>query len=115
MPYTNVIKRRECHRRYYLRNKELYKNKNIRRKNELIDFVVSLKKKPCMDCGKKYPHYVMDFDHRDGKTKLSTVNRMVHIHMNSKRKISEEIAKCDLVCANCHRTRTHKLLRISAQ
>ncbi len=107
MPYKDIAKRRECHKRYYLRNKELYKDKNVRRRKELIGFVISLKQKPCMDCGIQYPHYVMDFDHRDRKTKLTSINRMINYHSYSKEKISKEIKKCDLVCANCHRIRTH--------
>jgi hypothetical protein len=107
MPYTDIQKRREAHKRYYLKNKALYKDKNSRRRKELIDFVISLKQKPCMDCGVQYPHYVMDFDHRDRKTKLTTINRMVNYHSFSQEKILEEMAKCDLVCANCHRIRTY--------
>lgn len=107
MPYTDIAKRRECHKRYYLRNKALYKQKNERRRKDLIDFVISLKQKPCMDCGAQYPHYVMDFDHRDRKTKLATINSMINFHSYSKEKILDEIKKCDLVCANCHRIRTY--------
>ncbi len=107
MPYVDIVKRRECHKRYYVRNKELYKAKNIRRKNELINFVSILKDKPCMDCGKKYPHYVMDFHHRNRESKLTTINRMINYHSYSKIKILNEIKKCDLVCANCHRIREY--------
>ena len=107
MPYKDIVKRRASHKRYYLKNKQLYKEKNVRRKRELIDFVISLKQKPCMDCGVQYPHYVMDFDHRDRKLKLTSINRMVNFHSYSKKKILEEIEKCDLVCANCHRIRTY--------
>ena len=107
MPYKDIVKRRECHKRYYLRNKQLYKEKNIRRRDDLINFVVALKKKPCMDCGVQYPYYVMDFDHRDRKTKLASINQMVNFHSYSKEKILVEIEKCDLVCANCHRIRTY--------
>lgn len=107
MPYTNILKRRACHKRYYLRNKQLYKDKNIKRRNELISFVISLKQKPCMDCNIQYPYYAMDFDHRDKKTKLDSINQMVNYHRYSKEKILEEIKKCDLICANCHRIRTY--------
>lgn len=107
MPYKDVVKRRESHKRYYLKNKQLYRQKNIKRKGELVSFVISLKQKPCKDCRVKYPHYVMDFDHRDRKTKLTSINRMVNFHSYSKDKILEEIKKCDLVCANCHRIRTY--------
>ena len=107
MPYKDITKRRECHKRYYLRNKQLYREKNIRRRKELINFVISLKQKPCMDCGIQYPYYVMDFDHRNKKTKLTTISRMINFHSYSKEKIIKEIKKCDLVCANCHRIRTY--------
>ena len=107
MPYKDIIKRRESHKRYYFKNKQLYKDKNSKRKAELISFVISLKQKPCMDCGVKYPHYVMDFDHRDRNTKLDSINRMINFHSYSKEKILVEIDKCDLVCANCHRQRTY--------
>lgn len=107
MPYTDIEKRRECHKRYYLRNKELYKAKNIRRRADLINFVISLKQKPCVDCGKQYAHYVMDFHHRDKTTKLDSVSRMANFHSYSKVKILEEVKKCDLVCSNCHRIREY--------
>ena len=73
----------------------------------MIEYVISLKQKPCMDCGIKYPHYVMDFDHRDRLSKLTNINRMINLHSYSKSKILEEVGKCDLVCANCHRIRTY--------
>lgn len=108
MPYKDIIKRRLCHKRYYLRNKQLYKEKNKRRKRELINFVISFKQKPCVDCGVQYQHYVMDFDHTDTKTKTTNINRMINFHSYSKEKILKEIKKCDLVCANCHRIRTYQ-------
>ncbi len=115
MAYKDIIKRRECHKRYYQRNKLLYKEKNARRRKLLIDFVNSFKDGPCVDCGVKYPSYVMDFDHRDSKTKLTNINQMIHLHSYSKNKILKEIQKCDLVCANCHRIRTNSnILRRSA-
>jgi hypothetical protein len=56
----------------------------------------------CADCKKTYPAHVMDFDHVRGK-KLFDISKMPDY---PRRKIAEEIAKCDLVCANCHRIRT---------
>lgn len=60
-----------------------------------------------MDCGIKYPHYAMDFDHRDNTQKLTSVSLMITVHRYSKDKILDEIKKCDLICSNCHRIRTH--------
>jgi len=46
----------------------------------------------------------MDFDHVRGKKHK---NVMELIPTLSKKKIDEEIAKCEIVCSNCHRIRTH--------
>jgi hypothetical protein len=48
----------------------------------------------------------MDFDHREGETKLFNLSSAwVRGGLS---KIKEEIAKCDVVCANCHRLRTYR-------
>jgi hypothetical protein len=57
---------------------------------------------PCTDCGNYYPFYVMDFDHLYDKIK--NVSLLVKSH--TFKKLLEEIKKCELVCANCHRIRT---------
>lgn len=62
------------------------------------------KDKPCADCGVKYPPYVMDFDHRNPEDKELTIANVAHHGMQ---KLLDEIEKCDVVCANCHRIRTH--------
>jgi hypothetical protein len=65
------------------------------------------KKGPCADCGVEYPHYVMDFDHRPGAGKHANLSILVK-RGASRESILAEIAKCDLVCANCHRARTYR-------
>lgn len=59
--------------------------------------------KPCTDCKNIFPPECMDFDHIRGKKKFS-----IGSGMRSRALILEEIAKCELVCANCHRIRTKK-------
>jgi len=78
-------------------------------KSELKEYINELKSKPCTDCGKKYPHYVMDFDHLDGFTKRANISKLIGERTNVK-SILTEISKCELVCANCHRERTHNRL-----
>ena len=56
---------------------------------------------PCADCGHKFPTYVMDFDHVRGEKSFNISRGRGH----SIKKLKEEIAKCDIVCANCHRIR----------
>jgi hypothetical protein len=63
------------------------------------------KDKPCMDCKMKYPYYVMQFDHRDPKHKKFTIGSDSRTALQP---LLDEIAKCDVVCANCHAERTHK-------
>jgi len=57
--------------------------------------------KPCTDCGRTYPPEVMQWDHLPGTQKLADVSLI-----RSRGAILAEIAKCELVCANCHAIRT---------
>ena len=66
--------------------------------------LIELKSKPCTDCHLTFPSYVMDFDHVRGE-KLFGIAHGMHNHTLDR--VLVEIAKCDLVCANCHRIRTH--------
>ena len=106
MAYKDKEKARACQRRYYERNRELYFRKNKRKKEQLRSVAQDCKSRPCDDCGCVYPYYVMDFDHREGEIKTAHVSRLVGM-LNLKR-LLDEIAKCDVVCANCHRIRTFK-------
>ena len=60
--------------------------------------------KPCSDCNIYFPYYVMDFDHVDGKS--FNISRHRH-HTKMLETVKKEIQKCELVCSNCHRVRTH--------
>lgn len=59
---------------------------------------------PCMDCGESNP-IVLDFDHKNPKEKFKNISDMRR-SAYSLEKIKEEIDKCEVVCANCHRIRT---------
>jgi hypothetical protein len=64
-----------------------------------------LKVAPCLDCNECFPPECMDFDHRDPKTKRMNIAALIGCRLD---KILAEIAKCDLICANCHRIRTRR-------
>lgn len=105
--YNNVCKtcKKEYQDNWYQRHKpdQLVRMKN--NKNKVRDYVRHIKETtPCTDCGKPYPYYVMDFDHKDDSKKFNLANAMLH----GFNKVVEEIKKCDVVCSNCHRERTHK-------
>lgn len=61
--------------------------------------------KGCTDCGSMYPHYVLEFDHRPEFKKVDNVYRVLRKFGIDK--AWQEIAKCDVVCSNCHKIRTH--------
>lgn len=103
---------RECQKEYkrkhYVRNKEVYLAKAKAYDAKVKSFVDDLKgSSPCMDCGISYPAHVMDFDHRPGEVKLFEIADAVSSLGLSLKRILPEAAKCDIVCANCHRIRTY--------
>lgn len=68
-------------------------------------WLVSLKAgKPCTDCGRIFAHQVMQWDHLPGTQKLGELGG--EFRTRTREEILTEIAKCDLVCTNCHAIRT---------
>lgn len=100
---------RECGKRltksHYKRNKRAYLDRNARTYQKHRELIRQAKSRPCADCGVQYPYYVMDFDHRDGATKAFMLSDAPRATSKSPLK---EIEKCDVVCAKCHRERTHR-------
>lgn len=85
--------------------KKLRRERNKRWARKQVDDLREFKEgKACTDCGCVYPPYVLDFDHRDPTTK--EFNIAMHVRQVSRQRLLDEIAKCDIVCANCHRIRT---------
>lgn len=74
---------------------------------EALQVIAPLKAAPCVDCGFTFPSYCMDFDHLDGARKVLDISNMVRLGY-SMEKIMVELRKCEVVCANCHRVRTHE-------
>lgn len=66
-------------------------------------YIQQAKDQPCADCGIKYPSYVMQFDHLGGKERLVGASCTLN-------QAKVEIAKCEVVCANCHAERTYSRL-----
>jgi len=64
-----------------------------------------LSTKCCFDCGEKDP-IVLEFDHRNSSDKFKTIARMLSGHY-SWASVLNEIKKCEVRCANCHRRKTY--------
>lgn len=89
-------------RKYYHINKEEHKRRKAERKRELQDWLTDLKaERGCSECDEDHPA-CLDFHHLDEDTKTDTVSRMVSDGYG-KKKLLEEMEKCILLCANCHR------------
>lgn len=88
-------------------NREHKDEKNAWRQNrrkEIRDYLRSLKiGKTCDMCGGEFPPVAMDWDHLDQNTKLFDICQDGIREMYSKEKLHDEIDKCRLICANCHR------------
>jgi len=90
---------------YYARNRQRELERVTRRQRATIEWLRDLRRIPCMDCGGAFPPHVMDFDHRDRSTK--SFNIAGGSILRNRGAVLEEVMKCDVVCANCHRLRTH--------
>lgn len=96
-------------KRWRENNVERAKETKQRSINLFRAMVRAAKGKPCADCQVQYPYYVMQFDHLDANHK--TFNVSSGVSSASRAKVEAEIAKCDVVCANCHAERTHQRSR----
>jgi len=65
---------------------------------------------PCLDCSGVFPWVAMDFDHRPEEQKTFTIasRGSCTISPSNIAKVEKEIAKCDIICSNCHRVRTNE-------
>lgn len=101
---------REYNRNWYHKNKHRIRASKARneakyinkKKKIIIDY---LKINPCVDCG-EVDIIVLDFDHVDRDTKSDNVSNM--IQRSSISTLIDEIKKCEVRCANCHRRKTAK-------
>lgn len=95
----------EWHKEHYKKRTSYYKKKALKHNAEYrirnLQYITDyLKGHPCVDCGEVDP-IVLEFDHRSDKQ-----YNISEMHTQSLDKIKEEIAKCDVRCANCHRRKT---------
>lgn len=102
MPYKDVDKQKESQQTYYQKNKDLYKARDKERKEEIKTWVRNYRiSKVCEDCGEDR-WQCLDFHHIDSSNKFLSISMMVR-KKYSVEKIKNEIMKCKVICANCHR------------
>lgn len=89
--------RREAHRTQVARASE---RRRARARGQLLAY---LDGRMCVDCG-DHDLVVLELDHVLGR-KAGDIALMVH-HGAPEERLAEELAKCVVVCASCHRVRT---------
>lgn len=93
----------EYRRNYNEQKRSVKQERDRQRRLETKAAIDALKAAPCADCARCFPPVAMDFDHVGGKT------RSIATMVASAYKLDlilEEIKKCEIVCACCHRLRT---------
>ena len=105
---------RDCHNEYsrthYTQNTDKYKKKarahNAIYEEENKKYVIEyLTENPCVDCGESDLD-VLEFDHIEmGNSKG---NRVCELMRGSRKRLIEEINKCEVRFGNCHNRRTRK-------
>jgi hypothetical protein len=98
-----IARQRAASKKHYENNKQQYFDRNKRAKERMQVIVREAKNKPCTDCKQSYPHYVMHFDHIGTDKEFNIADRVNHNNVSA---MLAEIAKCEVVCANCHQIRT---------
>lgn len=105
MPSKDLEKRRKHSRTHYDKHKQEYLERNKKRVKATEIEVNKLKSEPCTDCGLKYNPWQMDYDHITSDKKFDIARGVKNgLCLDS---LLTEIAKCELVCSNCHKNRTH--------
>ena len=84
--------------RYRSDCKECQKKYDCERRQKIKQLIQDNKEK-CAKCGDTRK-YVLDYHHKDPSIKNFTISQ---IHNNSFKSNQEEIDKCIVLCANCHR------------
>lgn len=101
MPYADPEKQKAFQRQHYKEYKALYlKRSRDRKKRYRKDWIKFKSTLACLKCGEE-DYRCLDFHHRDPATKeFKVADKAGRIPLKT---VLIEVAKCDVLCANCHR------------
>lgn len=97
MPHKDPAAKAAYMRGYWKRNQHKLNARYKEQRAQLNELKVE---RGCDCCGYSKNPAALQFHHRDPATKVAAVTRMIGKYVWET--ILEEIAKCDLLCANCH-------------
>jgi hypothetical protein len=88
--------------RWHYRNVEWNTERTLGRRARLRSWANDRKRKRgCQSCGETDPA-CLDFHHPDEESKEMAVTDLI-TYGHGRKRLREEMAKCDVLCANCHR------------
>lgn len=105
MPFKDPQRKKEYNQRYqkswHQRNKERRLTRIYQQKVDTYWYIQDLKAGlRCAYCGFNHPA-ALQFHHRNKEDKLFNIGEAVYRKINLE-KVKQEIAKCIVICANCH-------------
>lgn len=95
----------EYQKKYRKENKNKILNRTRNKRKERILFGIRYHGNKCNSCGNSFDPCQYDFHHLDPESKSFTISENILVSLD---KFEEEVAKCELLCANCHRLK-HKV------
>lgn len=110
MAFKNIEDKKKYHKEYikahYEKNKEYYKERVRINKQAKINFIQRVKRlSQCKICNESR-WWVLEFHHTDPTKKDGNLGDQAKSW--SIKRIKEEIRKCDILCANCHKDIHHR-------
>ena len=106
--YNQIMKEYMRKRRQTPKGKAEYKRADKARYKKFRDRLNEFKNKPCEMCGQKFPPHVMQFHHKNRDEKEFTISQSMRCTLEQ---LLAEIAKCELLCANCHAIKEYGFAR----
>jgi hypothetical protein len=115
MAYKNVEDRKAYHKNWYAENKarrvQQIRAYQAREHGKFAAYKATLS---CCVCGYARCARALEFHHLDGETKEAEINKMLQHDKASFVRLMREIAKCRVLCANCHRELHDGLIELPA-
>lgn len=94
---------KEYMRKWYSENKQKHIAYVKNRYTNLFQWIRDYKaERGCSICPEKHPA-CLDFHHRDSTQKEIEISNAISMKGWCKDRILVEVAKCDILCSNCHR------------
>lgn len=99
----NREKQRNNQREWYKRNKKKAHSWIRNRQRKLTEWLLEYKSSlSCERCGENHIA-CLDFHHRNPEEKDIAIAHAINTEGWGKKRILEEISKCEILCSNCHR------------